>query len=286
MKGIILAGGAGTRLFPMTRSVSKQLIPVYDKPLIYYSLSTLIYTGVKDILCISTSNDQKAFKKLLGTGEQFGVKINYEIQNKPNGIAEAFLIAENFIKNSKSVLILGDNIFYGLENTKKLLKTSFKKGARIFSCEVQDPSRYGVLNFNKNKITSIVEKPKNPSSNLAVTGLYFYDEKVTGIVKKLSPSKRSELEITDVNNTYISLNQIDNVIMNNNVVWLDAGTPSSLLQASQFVQTIQDRQNKIICSPEEASLKMKNYSFKDFNKILKSYPNNDYSNYLRKISKK
>ena len=283
MKGIILSGGYGSRLYPATASVSKQLIPIFDKPLIYYPLCTLIHAGINEILCITSNEDSNSFKKLLGNGNSIGLNIKYAVQNKPNGIAESFLIAEQFIANDNVALILGDNIFYGIENEPSLEFSNFKTGARIFTYNVPDPSRYGVLRFNKKKIISIEEKPRKPKSSLAVTGLYFYDNNVVNIAKNIKPSKRKELEITDVNNRYISMKKLEFTTLKNNVVWLDAGTPTSLLQASQFVQTIQERQQINICCPEEASFKKGFISLNQLKNIAKNYPNNNYGDYLKRI---
>ena len=283
MKGIILSGGHGSRLYPATASVSKQLIPIFDKPLIYYPLCTLIYAGIDEILCITSIEDNNSFKKLLGNGNSIGLKIQYAIQKKPNGIAESFLIAENFIANDNVALILGDNIFYGIENEPTLNFSNFKTGARIFAYQVPDPSRYGVIEFNNKNIISIEEKPRKPKSKLAVTGLYFYDNNVINIAKNIKPSKRKELEITDVNNSYINMKSLEFTKLKNNVVWLDAGTPTSLLQASQFVQTIQERQQINICCPEEAAFKKGLISLNQLKNIAGSYPNNSYGNYLKNL---
>ena len=283
MKGIILSGGHGSRLYPATASVSKQLIPIFDKPLIYYPLCTLIYAGIDEILCITSIEDNNSFKKLLGNGNSIGLKIQYAIQKKPNGIAESFLIAENFIANDNVALILGDNIFYGIENEPTLNFSNFKTGARIFAYQVPDPSRYGVIEFNNKNIISIEEKPRKPKSTLAVTGLYFYDNNVINIAKNIKPSKRKELEITDVNNSYINMKSLEFTKLKNNVVWLDAGTPTSLLQASQFVQTIQERQQINICCPEEAAFKKGLISLNQLKNIAGSYPNNSYGNYLKNL---
>jgi len=283
MKGIILSGGHGSRLYPATASVSKQLIPIFDKPLIYYPLCTLIYAGIDEILCITSIEDNNSFKKLLGNGNSIGLKIQYAIQKKPNGIAESFLIAENFIANDNVALILGDNIFYGIENEPTLNFSNFKTGARIFAYQVPDPSRYGVIEFNNKNIISIEEKPRKPKSKLAVTGLYFYDNDVVNIAKNIKPSKRKELEITDVNNSYINMKSLEFTKLKNNVVWLDAGTPTSLLQASQFVQTIQERQQINICCPEEAAFKKGLISLNQLKNIAGSYPNNSYGNYLKNL---
>ena len=255
MKGIILAGGHGTRLFPLTSYISKQLLPIYDKPMIYYSLSTLMLAGIRDVLLISSSRDLQTYENVLGNGDNFGINIEYAPQESPNGIAESFLIGENFIEGNKVALILGDNIFYGANLTKILIERStFKSGACIFACKVNNPSDFGVLEFNQQNLPiSIHEKPTNPPSNFAVTGLYFYDSKVVDFAKKLSPSKRGELEITDINNMYLKQNELYVEKMPRGVTWLDTGTVDSLIEAGNFVQIIEKRQGiKIACLEEIA----------------------------------
>jgi len=279
MKGIILAGGLGTRLYPLTISVSKQLLPLFDKPMIYYPLTTLIELGIKDILLICKKEDKNLFKKLLNNGSKWGLKISYEVQDKPSGIAESFIIGKDFIKNDNVALILGDNIFYGINYHIN----EFRSGANIFAYKVNDPQRYGVVEL-KNKIpVKIVEKPKKPKSNYAVTGLYLYDNKVVSIAKNISPSKRGELEITDINNEYLRKSKLQVSILKQGSMWLDAGTFSSLLQASLFIQTLQERQNIQIGSPESSSY-LKNFiSKKQLKNILEKSSNNEYYNNLKKL---
>lgn len=255
MKGIVLAGGSGTRLHPLTLTVTKQLLPVYNKPLIYYPLSILLLANIRDILIISTPEDAPRFKNLLGDGSQLGVNFSYASQPKPNGLAEAFIIGKDFIGNSSVCLILGDNIFYGSHLHSLLLKASEKKqGATLFGYEVKDPERYGVAEIDPTgKILSIEEKPKHPKSSIAVTGLYFYDNQVVDIASKLKPSARGELEITDVNAEYIKRGQASINIMGRGFTWLDAGTYDSLMQASHFVQVIEERQGLCVASLEEVA---------------------------------
>ncbi|MBA3722230.1 MAG: glucose-1-phosphate thymidylyltransferase RfbA [Parachlamydiaceae bacterium] len=259
MKGIVLAGGSGTRLHPLTLGVTKQLLPVYNKPMIYYPLSVLMYAGIKDILIISTPEDMPLFKRLLGDGSQLGIKFNYASQPKPNGLAEAFIIGKDFIGKDHVCLILGDNIFYGSHLSDLLIKAREKKeGASLFGYEVKDPERYGVVEFDLDgKIISIEEKPKNPKSNIAVTGLYFYDNQVIDIAHSLKPSARGELEITDVNQEYLNRGQASVHIMGRGYTWLDAGTYESLMQASQFVQVMEERQGHCIASLEEIAYNQK-----------------------------
>ncbi len=283
MKGIILAGGSGTRLHPSTISVSKQLLPVFDKPMIYYPICTLISSGITEILIISTSENLVYFERLFKDGSQWGLNISYAIQKSPNGIAESFLIGEKFIGNSSVALILGDNIFYGIDNDISLDNNNFKTGARVFAYNVPDPERYGVIEFEKEKIISIEEKPTNPKSSYVVTGLYFYDNKVIEISKSIKPSNRNELEITDVNRVYLDSNSLIASKLKRGAVWLDAGTPTSLLQASQFVQTIQERQQINIGCLEEICWKKNLISDEKFEKIISKAPNNSYGKYLKKI---
>ena len=281
-RGIILAGGTGTRLFPSTIATSKQLLSVFDKPMIYYPLSTLMLADITNILIITTQDGQKSFMKLLGNGSQFGINIHYRIQKKPNGIAEAFLIAEDFIENYSSTLILGDNIFYG-HNFESILVTSSKdqEFARIFAYHVNDPERYGVVEFDQNQIPQkIIEKPKNPSSNYAVTGLYFYNNDVVDYAKKIIPSGRGELEITDLNNIYIEENKMKVEILNRGFSWFDTGTPNSLLEASQFVSSIQNRQGQLISSPEEIAYRKGFISISELREYASSLGHNDYSKKL------
>ena len=286
MKGIILAGGSGTRLHPSTISVSKQLLPVYDKPLIYCPLSNLLSAGIDDILIISTPDNIPLYQKLFNDGSHLGIKISYQKQDQPNGIAEAFIIGEEFIDNENVALILGDNIFHGnqvVDSINKQTNAVFE-GAKIFAYKVPDPQRYGVVAFNKkNSVLSIEEKPKLPKSNFAVTGLYVYDNEVCRHAKKLSPSARGELEITDLNNLYLNQNKLEVVLLDSGVAWLDAGTPDSLLEAAHFVQTIQNRQLIQIGCLEEISFKKGFISSDQFRKLAASAPKNKYGEYLRNL---
>jgi glucose-1-phosphate thymidylyltransferase len=256
MKGIVLAGGSGTRLHPLTIAVSKQLLPVYDKPMIYYPLSTLILSGIREILIITTPLDLPLFKRLLGDGSQFGCIFKYAIQEKPNGLAEAFVIAEDFIGKDSVALILGDNIFYGSGLAKLLQENKNPKGGIVYAYHVNDPERYGVVDFDeKNQVISIEEKPENPKSNYAVPGIYFYDNSVVEIAKNIKPSKRGELEITDINKSYLIEGNLSVRILDRGTAWLDTGTFDSLMQASQFVQVIEERQGLKVGSIEEAAYK-------------------------------
>ena len=257
MKGIILAGGSGTRLHPLTLAVSKQLMPIYDKPLIYYPLSTLIYAGIQEILIISTPKDLPLFKALLGDGKKYGCDFSYAIQDNPNGLAEAFIIGEDFIGKDSVALILGDNIFYGSGLSKLLQSNNKPDGGIIYAYRVHDPERYGVVEFNKKgEAISIEEKPKNPKSNYAVPGIYFYDNTVVDIAKKIVPSQRGELEITDVNKVYLKREKLKVSILDKGTAWLDTGTFQSLLQASQFVEVIEERQGLKIGAKEAAEYEM------------------------------
>lgn len=257
MKGIILAGGSGTRLHPLTLSISKQLMPIYNKPMIYYPLSTLMYSGINEILIISTPKDLPLFKDLLGDGEKYGCSFSYAIQEKPNGLAEAFIIGEEFIGNDKVALILGDNIFYGSGLNKLLQANTNPDGGIIYAYRVNDPERYGVVEFDENgKAISIEEKPKNPKSNYVVPGIYFYDNSVVEIAKSISPSQRGELEITDINKTYLEENKLNVSILDAGTAWLDTGTFQSLMQASQFVEVIEERQGLKIGAIEVAAFEM------------------------------
>lgn len=286
-KGVILAGGKGTRLFPVTAGVSKHFLPIYDKPMIYYSLSILMMSDVREILLISTNRDKNSFQNLLGDGSRFGVSIKYKIQDSPNGIAEALILAENFLQQSPSILILGDNFFYGDGLQQKLLKVSRnEKGATIFGYKVKDPGRYGIVEYdNEGKVIKITEKPKKYLSDIAVTGIYFYDNKASEYAKQLKPSKRGELEITDLNNIYLERGELSLEKMGRGYAWLDAGTPDSLLETSQFVQTIEHRQGVKICCPEEIAFKKGWVSKEMILKSLKIYKNTDYASYLNNIFK-
>lgn len=281
-KGIILAGGSGTRLYPITKAVSKQLLPVYDKPMIYYPMSILMLAGINEILLISTPHDIQNYERLLGDGSKFGIKIDYAIQPSPDGLAQSFIIGENFIGDSNVTLILGDNIFYGQGFSEKLIKAAKKtSGATIFGHQVKDPERFGVVDFDKDmNVNSIEEKPLNPVSNYAVTGLYFYDNKVIEIAKSLKPSSRGELEITDVNNFYISKNEIEVSILGRGFTWLDTGTHDSLLEASQFVHSIENQNGYKIACLEEISFKNGWMSKNDILKRKDSYSKTNYGKYL------
>jgi len=278
MKGIVLAGGSGTRLHPLTLAVSKQLMPIYDKPMIYYPLSTLMSAGIREILIISTPNDLPLFRKLLGDGSSLGCKFEYAVQADPNGLAEAFIIAEDFIGNDKVALILGDNIFYGTGLDQLLQDNTNPDGGIIYAYHVHDPERYGVVDFDTNgQVKSIEEKPKHPKSNYAVPGIYFYDNDVVDIAKSITPSDRGELEITDVNNAYLKKGKLNVSILDKGTAWLDTGTFNSLMQASQFVEVIEERQGLKIGSIEETAYKM-GFIFKDqLKKITEPFLKSGYA---------
>jgi glucose-1-phosphate thymidylyltransferase len=286
MKGILLAGGSGTRLFPTTKSISKQLLPVYDKPTIYYPLSTLMLAGLREILIISTPRDIPIIQDLLGDGAELGLKLSYKVQPKPEGIAQAFLLAEDFLAGSGACLILGDNIFYGHDIPRQMLAAVQKpKGATIFAYHVNDPERYGVVEFDKAmKALSIEEKPRVPKSNWAVTGLYFYDQTVVQRAKALKPSARGELEITDLNKTYLQDGTLSVEMMGRGCAWLDTGTYESLLQSSQFVQTIEDRQGLKIACLEEIALNQGFITREQLINLADTYPNSGYGNYVKKLA--
>ena len=288
MKGIILAGGSGTRLYPVTKGISKQLIPINDKPMIYYPLSVLMMARIKEILIISTPDDMPSFKRLLGDGSQLGLSLSYIVQPEPDGIAKAFILAEEFIKNDQVTLILGDNIFYGYDFSKLLVDNvkNIKKGATIFSYEVSDPERFGVVEYDKRgNALSLEEKPKKPKSNKAVVGLYIYDNQVVQYAKKLKPSARGELEITDLNKKYLQLNQLSVSTLGKGFAWLDTGTPKSMLEASHFVSTIEKRQGIKIGCIEEAAYTNQWISKKQLKKISQEMSGTNYGEYLEKIIK-
>ena len=285
MKGIILAGGSGTRLYPLTKVVSKQLMPVYDKPMIYYPLTTLLSAGIREVLIISTSKDLPRFKELLGNGKDYGCVFEYAIQEEPNGLAEAFIIGEKFIGKDSVALILGDNIFYGSGLDKTLQNNADPQGGVIFAYHVQDPKRYGVVEFDHdNKAISIEEKPKQPKSNFAVPGIYFYDNSVVDIAKNIAPSKRGELEITDVNKMYLSQGKLKVSVLDKGTAWLDTGTFKSLMQASQFVQVIEERQGLKIGCIEEVAYKKRFISSAQLKKIAEPLVKSGYGNYLMNIA--
>ena len=284
-KGIILAGGSGTRLYPITKVVSKQLLPVFDKPMIYYPISTLMVADIKEILIITTPKDLQLFKDLLGDGSQFGINLEYSVQNKPNGIAEALLIAEDFLKGSESVLILGDNIFYGSLLRDKLKSANNKKdGSTIFAYRVKDPNRYGIAEFDQNKkVINLEEKPTNPKSNYAITGIYFYDKHAPKHAKSLQKSTRGELEITDLNAIYLDMGKLYVEIMNRGMTWLDTGTPQSMQEANQFVETVENRQGLKIACLEEIAFKQNWITKEKVEEYISRHKKNSYFKYLEEV---
>ena len=286
-KGIVLAGGAGTRLYPSTITVSKQLLPIYDKPMIYYPISVLMLAEIRDILVISTPQDLPNFKKLLGDGSQFGVKFSYVEQPSPDGLAQAFILGDEFIGNDNVAMILGDNIFYGTHFSSMLKNASSRQsGATVFAYRVKDPERFGVVEFDKeNKALSIEEKPQNPKSNYAVTGLYFYDNKVVEYAKKLKPSARGELEITDLNRIYLENNDLNVEVLGRGFAWLDTGTHNSLLQAGQYVHTIEENQGVKIACLEEIAYRKGFLTKEQLQEQVKKYKNNEYFNYIANLIK-
>ncbi len=289
MKGIILAGGSGTRLYPLTKVTSKQLLPVYDKPMIYYPLSTLMLAGIRDILIISTPEDTPRFEQLLGDGSSFGINLSYKIQPSPDGLAQAFLIGEDFIGDEPCAMILGDNIFYGgyfRKNLRDAVQNAKNGKATIFGYYVKDPERFGIVEFDKDRnVISVEEKPENPKSNYCITGLYFYDNRVVKMAKKVRPSARGELEITDLNRLYLEDNSLKVQILGRGFAWLDTGTMDSLMEAASFVQTVQNRQGVVISAPEEIAYYEKWISKEKLLASAKLYGKSPYGEHLQRVAK-